>query len=137
MRKRVEAVWGGMFLRQLVKIGREHGTAVSAMRHVWDLFEDALRREPDQGWTSHAGLLPDADQEIGNKPELRYTGIGVGSLSRPCAQKRSDPRMSLWCCYAVAVSWSLTDRSRGGRAKRFASVATVRNIRGSCVSGST
>jgi hypothetical protein len=52
MRKRIEAVWGGMFVRQLVQMGRELSTANHSMREVWDLFEDALRRDPEDGWTN-------------------------------------------------------------------------------------
>ncbi len=50
LRQRTEAVWGGMFIAQLCGLGRTAAAATDAMRQVWDLFEEALSRDPEQGW---------------------------------------------------------------------------------------
>ena len=50
IRKRIEAVWGGMFLAQLRRLGRSDASAASAMREVWDSFEATISHDPTQGW---------------------------------------------------------------------------------------
>jgi hypothetical protein len=50
IRKRVESVWGGMFLAQLRRLGRSDASARSAMNDVWDAFEGEILQDPMQGW---------------------------------------------------------------------------------------
>jgi SAM dependent carboxyl methyltransferase len=50
LRRRVEAVWGGMFVMQLRQLGRSEPSAREAMTVVWDLFEEAMTRDPGCGW---------------------------------------------------------------------------------------
>ena len=49
LRRRVEAVWGGMFLTQLAE--SQNGRKPEAvMKDVWDSFEDELSRDVTRGW---------------------------------------------------------------------------------------
>jgi hypothetical protein len=50
LRRRVEAVWGGMFMAQLIRLGRTEASARETMRGVWDLFEEAIATDPSHGW---------------------------------------------------------------------------------------
>lgn len=50
IRRRVEAVWGGMFLTQLRRLGRNPESASNAMREVWDAFEEKLLPDTSRGW---------------------------------------------------------------------------------------
>jgi hypothetical protein len=50
LRKRVEAVWGGMFVAQLIRLGRTEASAREVMDEVWDRFEDAMAADPSRGW---------------------------------------------------------------------------------------
>lgn len=50
IRRRVEAVWGGMFVRQLVRLGRTRDGALAVMRDVWDRFEEAIAADTSLGW---------------------------------------------------------------------------------------
>jgi hypothetical protein len=52
VRRRVEAVWGGMFLTQLGRLGRSATSSRKVMGEVWDLFEEGSRAiRPADGWT--------------------------------------------------------------------------------------
>lgn len=49
LRRRIESVWGGMFLTQLAQW--ENGKKPTAvMKEVWDSFEDELSRDVTRGW---------------------------------------------------------------------------------------
>jgi hypothetical protein len=50
MRRRVEAVWGGMFLTQLARLGRGEAGAHDSMTQVWDMFQEVLATNPSLGW---------------------------------------------------------------------------------------
>jgi hypothetical protein len=50
LRRRVEAVWGGMFLTQLDRLGRSTASSREVMRHVWDAFEEEIARDTTRGW---------------------------------------------------------------------------------------
>jgi hypothetical protein len=50
VRRRVEAVWGGMFLSQLGRLGRSVASAAGVMGEVWDLFEEGIARDTTRGW---------------------------------------------------------------------------------------
>jgi SAM dependent carboxyl methyltransferase len=50
VRRRVESVWGGMFLTQLHRLGRSAARAREAMGDVWDFFEDAVAQDTSRGW---------------------------------------------------------------------------------------
>jgi hypothetical protein len=50
IRRRIEAVWGGMFIAQLEKLGRTNASANSVMNEVWDLFEEEIAKETGRGW---------------------------------------------------------------------------------------
>jgi hypothetical protein len=50
IRRRVESVWGGMFLTQLRRFRPDGNDASAAMREVWDDFERRLAADTSQGW---------------------------------------------------------------------------------------
>jgi gibberellin A4 carboxyl methyltransferase len=50
LRRRVEAVWGGMFLTQLGRLGRTTTSSRQVMGEVWDLFEEEIARDTSRGW---------------------------------------------------------------------------------------
>jgi len=50
LRRRTESVWGGMFITDLIRVGRSKISASEVMRQVWDLFEEALQQDPASGW---------------------------------------------------------------------------------------
>jgi hypothetical protein len=50
IRKRIEAVWGGMFVTQLEGLGRTHSSARDAMKEVWDEFQNEIAKDPSRGW---------------------------------------------------------------------------------------
>jgi SAM dependent carboxyl methyltransferase len=50
IRRRVEAVWGGMFLTQLGRLDRSDTLSRDVMREVWDLFEEAISQDTTRGW---------------------------------------------------------------------------------------
>jgi SAM dependent carboxyl methyltransferase len=50
VRRRVEAVWGGMFLTQLSRLGRSATSSREVMGEVWDLFEEGVARDTTRGW---------------------------------------------------------------------------------------
>lgn len=50
LRRRVESVWGGVFVNQLEQLGRGHDAARTVMTEVWDHFEAAMAHEPARGW---------------------------------------------------------------------------------------
>jgi hypothetical protein len=50
VRRRVEAVWGGMFLTQLGRLGRSAASSREVMGEVWDLFEDGIEEDTARGW---------------------------------------------------------------------------------------
>lgn len=50
IRRRVEAVFGGMFLIQLRKRGRSNSAAIGTMQEVWNAFEEKLPQDPTRGW---------------------------------------------------------------------------------------
>jgi SAM dependent carboxyl methyltransferase len=50
LRRRVQAVWGGMFLVQLRQLERSEASAREAMSEVWDLFEESMTQDPGRGW---------------------------------------------------------------------------------------
>jgi len=50
LRRRVEAVWGGVFVSQLHRLGRDTASSQAIMTEVWDHFEQAMSRDPARGW---------------------------------------------------------------------------------------
>lgn len=50
IRRRVEAVWGGMFRTQLCRLDRSEESARQAMDAVWDGFEERIARDTGRGW---------------------------------------------------------------------------------------
>jgi hypothetical protein len=50
LRRRVESVWGGMFLNQLRGLGRSEESAKQVMTEVWDVFEGKISRDTSRGW---------------------------------------------------------------------------------------
>ena len=50
VRRRVEAVWGGVFLTQLGRLGRSATAAREVMGEVWDLFEEGIAQDTTRGW---------------------------------------------------------------------------------------
>lgn len=50
LRRRTESVWGGMFVTELIRLGRTGHSARETMKQVWDLFEEALLKDPGNGW---------------------------------------------------------------------------------------
>jgi hypothetical protein len=50
VRGRVEAVWGGMFLAQLGRLGRSTESSREVMKEVWDLFEEGIAQDTTRGW---------------------------------------------------------------------------------------
>jgi hypothetical protein len=50
IRRRVEAVWGGMFLTQLGRLGRSDTSSREVMGEVWDLFEEGIAQDTTRGW---------------------------------------------------------------------------------------
>src|SRR5262245_21609533 len=50
LRRRVEAVWGGMFVTQLGRLGRTTTSSREVMGEVWDVFEDEIARDTSRGW---------------------------------------------------------------------------------------
>jgi hypothetical protein len=50
VRRRVESVWGGMFLTQLGRLGRTATSSSGVMRGVWDLFEARIAQDTTRGW---------------------------------------------------------------------------------------
>lgn len=50
IRRRVQAVWGGMFLTQLARLGRSASSARSVTGEIWDLFEEAISKDTALGW---------------------------------------------------------------------------------------
>jgi len=50
IRRRVESVWGGMFLRQLNQLGRNEASCRDAMGELWDDFEAEILKDPSAGW---------------------------------------------------------------------------------------
>jgi hypothetical protein len=50
IRRRVEAVWGGMFLTQLGRLGRSATSSREVMGEVWDLFEEGIAQDTTCGW---------------------------------------------------------------------------------------
>jgi hypothetical protein len=50
LRRRVQAVWGGMLLTQLGRLGRSATSAGEVMGEVWDLFEEGIARDTTRGW---------------------------------------------------------------------------------------
>jgi len=50
LRRRTESVWGGMFITTLMNLGRAAGSARETMNQVWDLFEEAVGKDPNNGW---------------------------------------------------------------------------------------
>jgi hypothetical protein len=50
LRRRVESVWGGVFVMQLVELGRTPESAHAVMTGVWDRFEQEMARDPSRGW---------------------------------------------------------------------------------------
>ena len=50
IRRRVEAVWGGMFLTQLTRLHRSDTSSRDVMGEVWDLFEEGISQDTTRGW---------------------------------------------------------------------------------------
>jgi SAM dependent carboxyl methyltransferase len=50
VRRRVESVWGGMFLHELNRLGRSQPSARAVMTEVWDRFEAAISQDASRGW---------------------------------------------------------------------------------------
>jgi hypothetical protein len=50
IRRRVESVWGGMFLTQLGRLGRSDTSSRDVMEEVWNLFEDGIAQDTTRGW---------------------------------------------------------------------------------------
>jgi hypothetical protein len=50
IRRRIQSVWGGMFLTQLRQLGRSEAAASAAMQEVWDGFEAMVSQDTAQGW---------------------------------------------------------------------------------------
>jgi len=50
VRRRVEAVWGGMFLTQLGRLGRSATSSREVMEEVWDLFEEGIALDTTRAW---------------------------------------------------------------------------------------
>jgi hypothetical protein len=50
IRQRVEAVWGRMFLTQLMRLNGPHLSAQAVMGEVWDGFEELLQENTSKGW---------------------------------------------------------------------------------------
>jgi hypothetical protein len=50
VRRRVESVWSGMFLHQLIRLGRSEPSARAVMGEVWDEFEAAMSQDASRGW---------------------------------------------------------------------------------------
>jgi hypothetical protein len=50
IRRRVQAVWGGMFLTQLTRLGRSASSARNVTGELWDLFEEAISKDTAHGW---------------------------------------------------------------------------------------
>jgi hypothetical protein len=50
LRRRVEAVWGGMFLTQLGLLGRSATSSREVMDEVWDVFEEEIAGDTARGW---------------------------------------------------------------------------------------
>jgi hypothetical protein len=50
LRRRIEAVWGGMFLMQIERLGRNPTAARDCMTQVWDMFQEVLMTNPSLGW---------------------------------------------------------------------------------------
>lgn len=67
LRKRVEAVWGGMFLAQLQGAGRRLASAIEVMSEMWDKFEEAVGRDVSHGWTDMQAFY----LQVTKKPSLR------------------------------------------------------------------
>lgn len=49
-RRRIEAVWGGLLINQLVENGRKPEDAAAAMTKVWNEFETMVERDAGLGW---------------------------------------------------------------------------------------
>ena len=52
IRRRIESVWGGMFLTQLEHLGRDAASASDVMREIWDMFEEKISEDTTRGWLS-------------------------------------------------------------------------------------
>jgi hypothetical protein len=50
LRRRVESVWGGVFVNQLEQFGRGRDAAHAVMTEVWDHFETAMSQHAARGW---------------------------------------------------------------------------------------
>jgi hypothetical protein len=50
LRRRVEAVWGGMFATQLVRLGRSATSSREVLGEVWDRFEEGIAHDMTRGW---------------------------------------------------------------------------------------
>jgi hypothetical protein len=50
IRRRVQAVWGGMFLTQLARLGRSASSARDVTGEIWDFFEEAISKNAAHGW---------------------------------------------------------------------------------------
>jgi hypothetical protein len=50
VRRRIESVWGGMFVTQLTRLGRDDVTARAVLRDVWDRVEELLVQDTSRGW---------------------------------------------------------------------------------------
>jgi hypothetical protein len=50
VRRRIESVWGGMFLTQLGRLGRSATSSSGVMREVWDRFEERIAQDTTRGW---------------------------------------------------------------------------------------
>ena len=50
IRRRVEAVWGGMFVTQLGRLGRSATSSREVMGEVWDRFEERIAQDTTRGW---------------------------------------------------------------------------------------
>jgi hypothetical protein len=50
MRRRIESVWGGMFVAQLTRLGRDEATARTVLREIWERVEELLVQDTACGW---------------------------------------------------------------------------------------
>lgn len=50
IRRRVEAVWGGMFSTQLGGLGRSDTSSKAVLEEVWTLFEEGISQDTTRGW---------------------------------------------------------------------------------------
>jgi hypothetical protein len=50
VRRRIEAVWGGMFLTQLARRDQNDVAARAVMLEVWDMVEELLLQNTSRGW---------------------------------------------------------------------------------------